>query len=228
MSLLDAAIPVLLTALVGTRIAYKFQDRAAKENRFFEASRSMYTDMISAANKITTLSGKRIYAAQRLSLMSSSDESYNEAKFQLKSANLEWNNNLLEMDMAVRSLFENSKQKDFEDLQNKMAHYIRILNNKNSTFDKRQNQIMIKNLQLIRSEYFCFIREMYREASKLHRQMHFGVSLEYNLMYLENMSTGTLINLLFKSSVEHKRVICSPTNFGMPVSAEEARLGIHE
>lgn len=228
MGLLQTILPVLLTAFLGTRIAHGFQNRAAKESRFFEASRGMYGDMITATDKITALVGKRIYAAQRFVLTSPESEHYKNARNSLRDINIEWNEKLLEMEMSVRTLFRDSHLTNFENMQARMAMCLSKIGKMPNELDKNQRNKLLKELQIIRSEYFSFIREMHRECSKLHRQMHFGVAVEYDPYNLGRLSNWVLVKLLFKSSIEAKRVICAPTDFGMPVDSGEARLGIYE
>lgn len=228
MSLLGTIIPVLLTALLGSWIAYGYQDRAAKENRFFNASHSMYADMIKAADKITSLVGKRIYASQKLAMVHPSSGIFEATLEQFRQINLEWNQSLLEMEMSVRALFTHSYLFDFEGLQVRNAEIARHISKNCNKFDKNAQNDALRKLQKLRSDYFLFIRGLYREASILHRQMHFGISVRYKFQNLNKFSNFTLLKLLFASSMEAKSIIRSPTDFGMPVRAGEARLGIHE
>jgi hypothetical protein len=117
---LEAILAFLFTVVLGTRIAHVWQARAAKEARFFEASSDMYKSMSEAAELITNLVGRRIYASQRLCL-ATQESTRQEALQVFSQVVLEWNERLLEMELAIRSRFRDTYLVSFELLQGDLA-----------------------------------------------------------------------------------------------------------
>ena len=227
-TLLQAALAFFFTIVLGTRVAHAWQSRAAKETRFFEASRDIYQQMSAASEKLISLAGRRIYASQRLCLMSASSGDFPEALQQYKAAVLEWNNSLMSVELSIKTLFKDSYISSFEYIQKDLA----IISNKISKLISGSNEYsrteILIDLGSIRSQYFAFAQNMITESRLLHRQMHFGVKVSYNFQEITKMSNKDLIKALFFSPVEHDAVVRSPSDFGRPVSVDNARFGIYE
>ena len=227
-TLLQAALAFFFTVVLGTRVAHAWQSRAAKETRFFEASRDIYQQMSAASEKLIGLAGRRIYASQRLCLMSPSSDDFPEALQQYKAAVLEWNNSLMSVELSIKTLFRDSYISSFEHLQRDLALISNKISKLLSGNYEHSRQEILHDLGTIRNQYFSFAQNMITESRLLHRQMHFGVKVGYNAEEITKMSNKDLVKSLFFSSVEHDSVVRSPSDFGRPVSVNDARFGIYE
>jgi hypothetical protein len=226
--LFQSILAFVLTGVFGTWIAHSWQARAAKETRFFEASKSTHQSMVDAANKISDITARRIYAMQRLCLLDQSSENYKVVVDDYHKVIVQWNENLLKMEINVLTLFNNSYVSDFEQLQSEFkdlsAHVSNVIkgNGRSSKVDT------LKKINILRGKMSFFVRGMLKEAGFLHRQMHFGVRVDYERFNLDRFSTTQLFKLLFVSSVQGEAVVRSPSDFGRPVNVHDARLGINE
>jgi len=227
-TLLQAIVAFILTGVIGSRIAHSWQARAAKEARFFEASKDMYTQMMSAAEGIASLIGKRLYAMQRVCLLSPTSSDYNNAVSSYHAAIIEWNERLLSLELAVRTRFKNASLSEFERIQGRLAHVTRLVERLIASNDRDQRSSVMEELRRVRAEFFYFTQSMTKEAQLLHRQMHFGVVVKYDRWEIEQMSTQNLVKALFTSRIEGQAVVRSPSDFGLPVSVGDARFGIYE
>lgn len=224
---LEAILAFLFTIVMGTRIAHVWQARAAKESRFFEASSDMYKSMSDAAELITSLIGRRIYASQRLCL--ATDESTrNEALQTYRQVVVEWNERLLEIELAVRSRFRHTYLMSFESLQSDLAQVSTNVLAVARGDAHVSRSATLASLKVIRNDFFIFIEGMLREARLLHRQMHFGVRLQYERDSLNKLSTLDLFKLLISPGIKSQGIVRSPSDFGQPVGVWDARFGIYE
>ena len=111
----------ILTVLLGSFLAYTWQTRSAREVRFYEATKRTLDGMLNAHRRVARNTGRRIYAAQRVMLTEPSSASFKGAASEFRDANLQWNNELLLMEIDVRTLFKGSALIEFEALQAEMA-----------------------------------------------------------------------------------------------------------
>lgn len=226
--ILQAVLAFVLTGIVGTWIAQVWQGRSAKDTRFYEASKVMYGQMESAAAELARLVGKRIYASQRVLLVSPKSPTFDQAVQEYRSSIVEWNEDLLSLELSIRTRFRDASLWYFERLQARLAN----LTTKLDSYIRNPSNLMKPQLmdefRSIRGQFFEFIQQMMKEARLLHRQMHFGVVIRYERGDIEKMSTPDLIKSLFTSRVEGEPIVRSPSDFGEPVSTWEARLGIYE
>jgi len=183
--------------------------------------------MSDAAELITTLVGRRIYASQRLCL--ATDESTREEALQaFRQVVVEWNERLLEIELAIRSRFRDTYLISFEYLQSDLAQVsANVLAVTRGDTDVSRSDTL-NSLKVIRNDFFVFIEGMLREARLLHRQMHFGVRLQYERDALDKLSTLDLFKLLISPGIKSQGVVRSPSDFGQPVSVGDARFGIYE
>jgi hypothetical protein len=223
----EAVLAFLFTVVLGTRIAHVWQARAAKEARFFEASSDMYRSMSNAAELITTLVGRRIYASQRLCL--ATEESTKEEALKIfRQVVVEWNERLLEIELAIRSRFRDSYLTSFEHLQSDLAQVSANVLAVSRSDPAVSRSETLTSLKVLRNDFFVFIEGMLREARLLHRQMHFGVRLQYERDALNKLSTLDLLKLLISPGIKSQGIVRSPSDFGQPVSVRDARFGIYE
>ncbi len=224
----QAALTFIVSVWAGTRIAHVWQIRAAKENRFFEASRDIFQQMAKANDALTSLIGRRIYAIQRLCRAQRGSAEFSEALIAFKAITIEWNERLLEMELAINTLFRNSHLLLFERLQQKLAAVSGKVTKFADGDETISRTLILREIEVLRSEYFSFAKGMLEEAKLLRRQMHFGVRIQNNFSEIEKMSTKDLIKTLIASRVEGQSVIRSPSDFGEPISIRSARFGINE
>lgn len=227
-ALVQALFAFVLTGIVGARIAHGWQARASKETRFFEASRDMYQQMVAAADQLSDLAGRRLYASQRLCLVSRDGALHLEAVERYKAIVLEWNERLLTIELSIRTKFRNSSLREFEELQNELFEINSNIENLISGNSSKSKIRILNDVKIVRAKFFQFTQSMMKEAQILHRQMHFGVKIPYEPEALDKMSTQNLIKLLFTSRIESQSIVRSPTDFGLPVNVGDARFGIHE
>lgn len=218
---------LLLSAVIGARAAHQWQQRSSRDARFFDASKETYAQMFAATNQIIGLIGRRVYASQRVCLVSRHSERYNEILAELRTSVEDWNNSLLLMDLNVRSLFDGAKLSDFEGLQSQLASTTNRVTTYAVTGNGDTAQIT-NELQVIRYQYFLFVQQMLKEARLLYRQMHFGVELGYSQEAVKQFSTRDLIKTLLGGRVDQLTVIRPPSDLGQPILISEARFGIHE
>lgn len=89
--LVGTILSVLITAGLGTWLAYVWQQRSAKEARYFDASQTQYDLMRVAARDLAKLVGQRLYATHRLCRISQSNPYFDEAREEFRQSVLEWN-----------------------------------------------------------------------------------------------------------------------------------------
>lgn len=227
---MGSILSVLITAGLGTWLAYLWQQRSAKETRFFEASKAQHELMRQAARDIAALIGQRLYATHRVCRISKSNEFYEEAVADYRASIIQWNRQHLQMDLDIRTLFVGPAVVQFERLQGRLAaltnevsrHLERVGSGTPPAYD------IIRAAETLRGDYFHFLQGMIDEANNVFRQMHFGVRLKYELHDIGHFSTLDLVKVLFTGPHENSSVVRSPTNFGMPVSTRDARLGINQ
>lgn len=227
-AVLQALFAFVLTGVVGSWIAHAWQARAVRESRFFDASKVMYQQMVEAADSLSALAGRRLYASQRVCLMKSNSEDFDATVAQYRAVVIEWNEKLLALELSVRTKFRTAYLADFERLQGDFAIVSRHISNRLSGQSSIPSHEILHKIRILRSEFFIFTQNMMKEAQLLNRQMHFGVRVTYDRDGVRKMSTQDLIKLLFTSRVEGQSVVRSPTDFGSPVSVSEARFGIYE
>lgn len=227
-ALVQALFAFVLTGIVGAKLAHGWQARASKETRFFEASKDMYQQMVAAADQLSDLAGRRLYASQRLCLVSSDGALHREAVERYKAIVLEWNERLLTIELSIRTKFRNASLYEFENLQNELSEINRNIESFIYGNSSRSKIRILNDVKIVRAKFFQFTQSMMKEAQILHRQMHFGVKVPYEAEALDKMSTQNLIKLLFTSRIESQSIVRSPTDFGLPVNVGDARFGIHE
>lgn len=217
----------ILTGILGGWIAHMWQARSAKEARFFEASKEMYNQMSAAANELSSLAGRRIYASQRLCLTSRDSQSFDDALRNFRASVIEWNEHMLSLELAIRTKFRHATLSEFEGLQ---AALVSVTSDVEAYANgvRINRGSVLQRLRAVRFSIFEFTQSMMQEAKLLHRQMHFGVVVQYERFEIDKMSTQDLIKCLFTSRVEAKPIVRSPSDFGLPVSVYDARLGIYE
>lgn len=226
--LVQTILAFFFTVVLGTRIAHVWQTRAAREVRFFEASRAIHQQMREASDELIGQVGRRVYAMQRLCLSPPGSIGFDEAREELRAAVLDWNKHLLKMELSVRILFRETYLNTLEELQQRMAlTTTKIFHSADGKRAYSQQQLLYEVVTL-RHDFFGFAQGMVKEANLLHRQMHFGVKVDYDQYNLEKLSTKDLLKLLFAPGVQRKGVIRTPSDFGTPVSVWEARFGVNE
>ena len=224
----QALIAFILTGILGSWIANVWQGRSAKEARFFEASKEMYEQMATAADDLSILVGKRIYASQRLCLTSRGSPQFEPALSSFHDSVIIWNERLLSIELAIRTKFRDSSLTDMEALQRELAAATMLIERYVAGNEQETKLAALRRLRTLRNEFFQFTQQMMKEARLLQRQMHFGVVVNYNRYEIGKMSTKDLIKCLFTARVQEKPIVRSPSDFGLPVSVYEARLGIYE
>lgn len=227
-TLLQAAFAFILTGIIGGRVAHVWQARAAREARFFDASKDMYNQMVGAADDLSALIGKRLYSSQRVCLVKMGSPAFDEAVSGYRSVIIEWNERLLSTELAVRTKFRHTRLSDFEYLQKDLVSVTAHIDNHINGMPTLSKAEMLRCLRSVRSNFFIFTENMMKEARLLHRQMHFGVVVKYDRNEIDKMSTQNLIKSLFTSRVEGEAIVRSPSDFGLPVSVDDARFGIYE
>lgn len=226
-AIIQAIVAFALTGVVGGWIAHRWQMRSAREARFFEASKVRYEQMLNAADDLSTLIGKRLYASQRVCMISRESTDFDEALKNYRASVVEWNERLLSLELAVRTRFRDTSLFEFERLQTELAavsdQIDRLLR---SEKDKSKDGVL-RQLRGVRANFFNFTQRMVNESRLLHRQMYFGVLIRYDQSEIDKMSTKDLVQALVSSRVEGESVVRSPTDFGLPVRVGDAWLGIH-
>ena len=223
-----AVVAFILTGLLGGWLAHRWQAQSAKEARFFEASRDLYLRMMSAADELSALIGRRLYASQRVCLLSKSSADYAGAIADYRAVVVEWNEKLLPLELAVRTRFRHSQMTSFEYLQSDLAAVSAKIEKANRTDDAVLKAEALAQIGKVRWEFFNFTENMIREANHIHRQMHFGIEVKYTRSQIAKMSTTDLFKSLFSSREEGDSIVRSPSDFGAPVSVGDARFGIYE
>jgi len=227
-TIFQATLAFILTGIVGSWIAHVWQLRSAKEARFFEASKEMYNQMSAAANDLSSLAGKRIYSSQRLCLTPRNSPHFDDAMTNFRASVIEWNDHLLSLELAIRTKFRHASLREFEGLQSGLVSVTSKVEAFAQGKGLADQASILRSLRSIRFAIFEFTQAMMQEAKLLHRQMHFGVVVQYERFEIDKMSTQDLIKCLFTSRVEAKPIVRSPSDFGLPVSVGDARLGIYE
>ncbi|TPG14173.1 hypothetical protein EAH87_16530 [Sphingomonas koreensis] len=120
-AIIQAVLAFVLTGVIGGWIAHRWQTRSTREMRFFEASKVRYEQMISAADDLSALIGKRLYASQRICMMNRDSPDFTEALRTYRASVVEWNERLLSIELAVRTRFRNTSLFEFERLQTELA-----------------------------------------------------------------------------------------------------------
>ena len=128
-TLLQAAFAFILTGVIGGRIAHLWQARSAREARFFDASKDMYDQMVTAADDLSSMIGKRIYASQRVCLISKDAPAFTGALANYQAVIIEWNERLLSLELAIRTKFRHASLSDFEYLQGRLVAATLLVNN---------------------------------------------------------------------------------------------------
>lgn len=226
---MDSVISVLITAGLGTWLAYIWQQRSTKQTRHFEASKTQYDLMRSAAMDLAALAGQRLYATHRVCRISPANDYYEEAKEAFRSSVLLWNDKHLQNDLNIRTLFVQSAVTRFERLQNRLAA---LTNEVSQRLAKVQagdppDHTLIRKAETLRGDFFSFLQGMIDEADGLFRQMHFGVRVKYDAQGINYYSTTDLIKTLFTGPGDASAITRAPSDFGAPVSIGEARLGVY-
>lgn len=227
-AVLQALFAFVLTGVIGSWIAHAWQARAARESRFFDASKVMYQQMVDSADSLSALAGRRLYASQRICLVAPGSEDFESTVAQYRAVVIEWNEKLLALELSVRTKFRTAYLSDFERLQGDFATVGSHISDRLSGNSSVEPREVLRKIRILRSEFFTFTQNMMKEAQLLHRQMHFGVRINYDREGIRKMSTQDLIKLLFTSRIEGQAVVRSPTDFGLPVGISDARFGIYE
>lgn len=221
-------LSVLVTVGLGSRFAFIWQQRSAREARFFDASHSQYKQMSTAAKRLADIVGRRIYATHRVCRLTTKSSLLQLARNDFQNAIIEWNQEHLQTDLDIRTLFRDSSVHEFERLQSLLAsHTSKVHRYLNSSNDAPAYELL-RDLESIRGLFFRFIQSMLDESNSLFRQMHFGVRLSYNCDDIYHYSTWQLVKALFSGPDEESSVISPPINFGVPIATRDARLGIHK
>lgn len=217
----------VVTVLGGAWIANRWQSKSAREARFFDASADFYREMTQAANMLADLSGRRIYATQRVCLTPSGGPSEEAAYANLSEIIREWNEKSMIIELSIRSYFKTAALVEYEGIQ---ADLVRITNKiiSRRPLSTSQRQDYYIEVNHLRHSFFQFTRNMIAEARLLHRQMHFGVKIVYRSKNLPKLSTFDLFKQLFAYQIEGASVVRPPSDFGLPVGIDDARFGINE
>lgn len=225
---METVISVLITASLGTWLAYRWQQRSIKEGRYFDASKTQYELMISAGDKLATLVGTRLYASHRLCRISQSNTYYDEAVEDFRQAVLSWNREHLKNDLNIRTLFRSSSVVQFESLQNRLAALTNNISRRLETVKAGDDPeyLLIRQIENLRGDFFVFLQGMMSESNSLFRQMHFGIKVNYCDPDIELYSNVDLFKALFSGPDQQASIVRSPSDFGLPVTASNARLGV--
>jgi hypothetical protein len=226
---LFAAIFVFaLTVILGGWLAHRWQTNAAKQNRFFEISKSNYDEMISVSRELTQLLGRRIYSAQKICFNVDDETAIEEAYQSFKEASILWNERLLSFELSVRIVFRHAFLNEFELLQRSLATVSALAKSVYRERDSQLARMTLQQLGQVRGEFFSFLQGMLKEAALLNRQMHFGVEVPFQRHHLGKLSTWELLKNLFLVAEKPHSVVRSPGDFGLPVNIDEARFGVYE
>jgi len=227
---MEAIFSVLITAGLGTWLAYVWQQRSAKDTRYFDASKTQHELMREAARNLAKLAGERFYSTHRLCRISPANPYYDEAKEDFRQSVLTWNRQHLQMDLDVRTLFAGASVVDFERLQTDLAALTNLVSRRLDSVKAGDPPAyeLIREVESLRGRFFQFLQGMIKEADFLFRQMHFGVQLKYNRQDIHRYSTSDLVKVLLRGTEQESAVLRSPTDFGQPVGSLDARFGINE
>lgn len=219
----------IVTVVLGAFLANAWQRRNAREARFYEATKLTLDGMLEAHRRVARNTGRRVYAAQRVMLTQNSNPSFQAAVSEFREANLQWNNELLLMEIDVLTLFKGAALIEFEALQSEMALINIRVSQKigGNPINADALRLILYRLGTIRNLYFAFIREMIRETDILFRQMHYGVIIDYDREYISKFTTWQLFKSLWSGPINQSSVLGAPDNFGEPVRIDNLRLGIH-
>jgi hypothetical protein len=221
-----SVISVLITAGLGTWLAYVWQQRSAKQTRYFEASKSQFELMREAAAEFAKIIGRRLYATHRVCALDSERSRFGAALEELFSSIEEWNKNYLQIELNVRTLFRNSTAVNLENLQSQLAKLSnQVIASARDGSNNRKNHV--KNVYIIRQGYFKFLQAMIDEADYLFTQMHFGVKIDYDRWSIRYFSNLQLVKALFSGAEDESTVVRAPTDFGLPVDVYRARFRIN-
>jgi len=225
---MDSVISVLITAGLGTWLAYVWQQRSTKQTRHFEASKTQHDLMRSAAMDLAALAGQRLYATHRICRISPANDHYEEAKESFRHSVLVWNEKHLQNDLNIRTLFVQSAVVRFEKLQNRLAALTNEVSRRleNVKEGDPPDYTLIRKAETLRGDFFSFLQGMIDEADSLFRQMHFGVRVKYDARGIRYYSTTDLLKTLFTGPEEASAITRAPSDFGAPVSIGDARLGV--
>lgn len=223
---MGSIVSVFITAALGTWLAYVWQQRSAKQSRYFEASKAQFELMRQAASEFAEIIGRRLYATHRVCALEINNPRFTSAFDELVRSIEDWNNSYLKIELNVRTLFERSAASDLEVIQSRLAGLSeRVLKSVKLSSYKRAD--LIHEVALIRVMYFKFLQRMIDEADYLFRQMHFGVELKYDRFEVRYFSNLQLLKALFSGAEDEAAVVRAPTDFGLPVSTNRARLRIN-
>jgi hypothetical protein len=211
-----SVISVLITAGLGTWLAYVWQQRTVKQTRYFDASKSQFELMREAVAEFAKVIGRRLYATHRVCALDSTSSRFDSALDELFLSIEDWNKNYLQIELNVRTLFVNSTASDLERLQSQLT----LLSNKviiSAQASSNHRKTLLKDVALLRQSYFRFLQAMIDEADYLFRQMHFGVKLNYDRWSIRYFSNLQLVKALFSGAEDESTVVRAPTDFGLPV-----------
>lgn len=223
---MGSVISVIVTAALGTWLAYVWQQRSAKQARYFEASKAQFELMRQAATNFAEVIGARLYAMHRICALDTDSVRFSSAFDELVLSIENWNKSYLQIELNVRTLFARSRASDLEALQSRLNSISnKIIESAKAKTSTRKSSI--HDIALLRTAYFRFLQKMLDEADYLFRQMHFGVRVRYDRWGIRYFSNLQLIKALLSGSEDEASIVRAPTDFSLPVRIDNARFGVN-
>lgn len=225
-TLFQALLTFSLTIVAGAWITSMWQERSARQQRYFESSKERYEKIDKTVKDITRHFGIRIYRTQRAVLFYPDMKMVKSCLEDLNKFVVEYNEKLMEFELSIRSYFRMSYLSDIEDIQFKFYSITREVN-RGVQIGNLDRAGVLSKLGDLRRTCFVMIRGMIDEAKDLDREMHFGVVLRYDETQIEKWTTLDLLKSIFFDRRQVHSIVRPPSYFGSPVGADEARFGVN-
>ncbi len=229
-TLLSTFFGFVLTSIIGAWLTREWQRRALRESRLFDASRETYAAMAQTADEFVSLIGSRIYSSQRVCLLPLGSPVLEEAVASYRNDVIEWNKALIRLELRIRRLFRTVRQSRLEELQSELRqaniNVEKII--RDPTLDRDFRIKAHAKLNVLRGRFVEYADDMNAEIRMLFREMHFGIKQRADTYDIYSMSTWNLAKSLFYPGKNPQAVVSSASNFGDPVTTDNARFRIYE
>lgn len=216
----------LATAALGAWLAFLWQSRAQRNERYYTALSERLRTMRHSIEFATPILSNRIYAIQRLVLNIGDDTGFQRASHDEREASLSWNTAMMQIELSVQLYFHEASLYELENWQSalrKLPVRARAIQS-GQAGDINQ---LLSDTFLMRRRIFEFIRQMIRETKQLDEQIHFGIKLDFATDKLIMWSTSDLLkNTLFPNQ-EFKAVVRQASDFLEPLGIRTSRTRVN-
>lgn len=217
----------LLTAALGAWLAFLWQSRAQRNERYYTALTERLRAMRQSTEFATPILSNRVYAIQRLILNIGDPAGFEKAAGDEKNSSLVHNDSLMKIELSLQMYFQNVYLVELEDWQRRIRA-LPVAARRRQFEGRSYSEDILIEVQSLRHELFQLLGRMIQEAEHLDRQIHYGVKLTYSRNDVRFWKKSELIKGILFPRKDFSSVFRPASDFLEPLRIDGSRTRIDE